>query len=328
MANDAENDLPMYTNPPGSRTYQQPYTMTGCKAQFYVLKGSKERLQAICDQQLNIFPGSPYTYRPLNEFVNACPMWIDKIVCNDPPDSNMGWMRESDFNFSFYAGAYEAGKKAPHHIVCYFPYLLVDSPVTMASGREIWGYRKMWGDLEYVPGSYQPVAASTWVLKEYQPDQELQMAEVARIFPPVDAGARPVRDLLGKVEQAVVDVGMDLGVALGNIMAMFTGGDDVRMVFVQELRDAQYPQRAAFQALIESMMSITVVRSSKMLPNGYSVQLTDYASYPLISDLGIAVSNNIAKSELTVEVDFDCILQNGTVIASAGRIPTATPVTT
>ena len=70
------------------------------------------------------------------------------------------------------------------------------------------------------------------------------------------------------------------------------------------------------------MMTMTTIRSSKMLENGYSLKLTDYASYPLISDMGIEVTHDIAKSLATVEVDFDCILQNGTVLATAGRMPT------
>jgi hypothetical protein len=318
-----DTNLPTYTNPPGSRTYQQPYTMTGCKAQFFVLKASKERLQALLDRQLNVIPGSPYTYKPLTEFVNACPMWIDKILCNDPPDSNMGWMRESDFNFSFFVAAHAPGEEKVAHVGVYFPYLLVDSPVTMASGREIWGYRKMLGQLEYVPGSYQPVAASTWVLKQYDKDQSLQLAEVARILPPRDEGTNPLLNLLGKIEQVVADVGMDVGIVIENIVGMFHQ-DNMRMIFLQELRDAQDPQRAAFQGLIESMMTMTTIRSSKLLQNGYSVKLTDYASYPLISDMGIEVKHDVAKSLATVEVDFDCVLQNGTVLATAGRTPTAT----
>lgn len=323
MAANDESSLPLYTNPPGSRTFQQPYTMQGTRAQFFALKASLEKMQAIVDAQLNIFPGAPFTYRPLTPFVNACPMWIDKIWCNNPPDSQMGWMRESDFNFSFFVGAFKPNETMPHHVACYFPYLIVDSPVTMASGREIWGYRKVWGQFEYVPGSYQPVAASTWVLRQYTNDTELQMAEVARVLPPAPMGEHPVRTLLDDAVSAVADVFLKAGVIAENVLSAIHD-NKMNMVFLQETRDAQYPERAAYQALIEAPMTITHSKSAVKLNEGYSIQLSDYASFPLISNMGIEVENGIAKSVLSTQLEFDCTLDNGVVIASAGRTPTAT----
>lgn len=322
MAVNDESTLPLYTNPPGSRTYKQPYTMKGTKAQFFALKASLEKMQAVVDAQLNIFPGSPYRYKPLPPFVNVSPMWIDRICCNDTPDSQMGWMRESDFNFSFFVGAFKPNEKMPHHVACYFPYLIVDSPVTMASGREIWGYRKVWGQFEYVPGSFQPVAASTWVLKQYTPDSQLEMAEVARVLPPQPKSANPLLTLIDEAVTLAADVVLEAGVIASDVLSAVLN-NHMNMVFLQETRDAQYPERAAYQALIEAPMKITFTTSAVKLIDGYSIQLTDYASYPLISNLGIEVENGIAKSVISTQLEFDCILENGTVVASAGRTPTS-----
>ena len=242
----------------------------------------------------------------------------------------MGWMRESDFNFSFFVGAFKANaqgdeNKLPDHIACYFPYLIVDSPTTMASGREIWGYRKVWGQFEYVPGTYQPVAASTWVLKQYTPDTELQLAEVARVVPPAPKSGEPLRALLEDVVNLVADTALELGVITSDVVStLFHDDPKMRMVFLQDVRDAQYPDRSAYQALIESNMTITRSEKAVKLEDGYSIRLTDYASYPPISNLGIEVENGVAKSVLSTQLAFDCTLDDGVVIASAGRTPTST----
>jgi hypothetical protein len=55
-------------------------------------------------------------------------------------------------------------------------------------------------------------------------------------------------------------------------------------------------------------------------PSPGSRQLTDYASYPLISDLGIKVdANNVATSVMSFQTNWDCVLAPGQVLAVAGR---------
>ena len=67
-------------------------------------------------------------------------------------------------------------------------------------------------------------------------------------------------------------------------------------------------------------MQITNLISSWFLPKGFSVQLTDYASFPLISDLGIKVdANGVAESVMSFQTNWDCTLQPGQVLALGGR---------
>ena len=67
-------------------------------------------------------------------------------------------------------------------------------------------------------------------------------------------------------------------------------------------------------------MQITKLTSAWFLPSGFSIQLTDYASYPLISDLGIKVdANGVAESVMSFQTNWDCNLLPGTVLALAGR---------
>jgi hypothetical protein len=203
------------------------------------------------------------------------------------------------------------------------PYLVVDNPVTVATGREVFGYRKVFGEMEYVAGTYQPAAASTWLFKEFSPDSELELAEVARIVSPPAWGAATRRAETEDLKQIVELAGGDLlldALVVGEHLLGYFRKPHLTNAYVLQIRDVASPASAAYQALIESPMEITSVHSSWFLPEGFRVQLTNYASYPLISDLGIVVdANNEAASVLSFQLNFDCLLQPGSVLAVGGR---------
>jgi len=310
--------LPNYIDLPGSSTYQHPFPLQRMNSQVFLMHASHERLKAVTDQWLNSVPGSEYTFKPLLPFVYCMPVWIDRVRWT--PDS-MGWMRESDFNFGFYFACFKGLEL--HHVGVAMAYLIVDNPLTCSTGREVFGYRKVFGQMEYVAGTYQPAAASTWVFKKYGPDEGLELAEVARVVPPPAPGAATRnadwKDLEQLAKLAVGDLAVSAAVAVTKLIELFRS-QNLDVAYLLQLRDVEYPTSAAFQAVIESPMQITKLHSAWLLPEGYTIQLTDYASYPLISDLGIEVDDQgAAKSILSMQMDFDCILQPGKVLALAGR---------
>jgi hypothetical protein len=313
--------LPPYADLPGSRTFQPPYLFTGTTAQFFVLRANMERLRKVTDAWLNSVPGSPFVYKPLLPFVACTPMAIDSISCTNPPDSQMGWMRESDFNFSYFVEATKDGRF--DHVACVFPYLIVDTPLTMATGREVFGFRKAFGNIEYAPGGYQPVAASTWLFKKFGTDQQIEVAEVARIVPPSpNPKHNPVatlKHLLELIKIAAEDLLLDAAVAVERLISHLKQPAPI-LAYMMPVRDVEQPMSSGYAVLIEGPMTITKLHRASMLPDGYTIQLTDYASYPLISDLGIKVNGQgVAKSLMSYEVSFDCTLELGKVLAVAGR---------
>jgi hypothetical protein len=313
--------LPQYVDLGGSYTYRHPYQFTGMNAQGLVLKASYAQLTATTDKWLNCIPGAPFRYAPLLPFVVCNPCWIDRITCTDPKWKAMGWMRETDFNFGYFVGAFKGTEL--DHVAVAMAYLVVDNPLTVSSGREVFGYRKAFGTMEYVAGTYQPAAASTWVYKKFSPDQELELAEVARILAPPAWGAATrlanLEFLRQLAELAVGDFVLDVMVAIEHLMSHLMTMS-LPVVYLLQLRDVEQPDAASYQAVIEGPMQITRLNSAWMLPEGFSVKLTDYPSYPIISDLGIEVDGSgIAKSVLSYQLNFNCLMPEGKVMAAAGR---------
>lgn len=306
--------LPPFIELPGSSVYRHPFPLKGMSSQVFVLRADYQQLVRTTDRWLNSVPGSNYRYVPLLPFVFCNPVWIDRISWTP---EGQGWMRESDYNFGYYVACFE-GKKF-HHIAVAQAYLIVDNPLTTSTGREVFGYRKSYGTMEYLAGTYQPAAVSTWVFRNWGPEEELQLAEVSRINMPPGWGAATraakFEDVLQLAELAVGDLILDAVTAVTQLVEHFKARN-LPVVYLLELRDVELPESAGYQALIESPMQITKLHSAWFLPPGFTIQLTNYASYPLISDLGIQVdANNVAASVMSFQLNWDCILQPGKVLA-------------
>jgi hypothetical protein len=310
--------LPQFIELPGSSVYRHPFYLQGMNSQVFVMHADYDRLVKTTDQWLNNIPNSNYRYVPLLPFVFCNPVWINRITWTPQGE---GWMRESDFNFGYYVACFK-GKEFDHIAVAQ-AYLAVDNPLTLTTGREVFGYRKVLGQMEYVAGTYQPSAMSTWLYKKRGPDEELQLAEVGRIFSPPGWAAATrhadLEDLKDLAELAVGDLVLDAFTAVMHLIEHFKS-KNLPVVYILQLRDVEFPESAGFQALIESPMQITRVNSAWFLPAGFTLQLTDYASYPLISDLGIKVdANNIATSVMSFQTNWDCTLAPGKVLVLGGR---------
>ena len=310
--------LPQFIELPGSSVYRHPFPLQGMASQALLLHADYQQLVRTTDRWLNSVPGSEYRYVPLLPFVICNPVWIDKILWTP---AGQGWMRESDFNFAYYVACFKGHEF--RHIAVAQAYLVVDNPLTVSTGREVFGYRKVFGQMEYLAGTYQPIAASTWVLKTETPDAELELAEVARILPPPGWAAATRKaeweDLKQLVELAIGDLVLDALTAVTHVIEMFHA-QNLNVVYLQQLRDIEDPASASWQAILESPMQITKLYSSWLLPPGYQVQLTNYPSYPLISDLGIRVdATGRADVALGFQTYWDCVLQPGKVMALAGR---------
>ncbi len=308
--------LPPYIELPGSNTYRYPFPLRNCVSQTFLLPASRDRLQAVTDRWLNSVPGSEWRFEPLLPYVVCNPFWIAEVGWQP---EGQGFMHETDFNFGFFVACFR-GKEFDH--VAYAPaYLVVDNPLTVSTGREIWGWRKVYGEMEYVAGTYEPSAAKTWVSKSYGPRQDIELAEVARILKPPSWGPNSNQasweDFIGILKTALGDLVLGVGTAIERLL-LHLKSQNMNVMHLMQLRSAEDPAVASYQALIEAPMQITAMHYAYLLPADFGVQLTDYPSYPLISDLGITVdANNVATSVLSYQLNFDAVLQAGKVLAKA-----------
>ena len=326
--------LALYVPLPGSAAYPHPFSQQDCTASMFVLQADWDQLCKTVDRWLNVPLNRKYRYVPLFPTVFLTSLAIPRITCKTPPDCNIGFMPENDLTLSVPLVALKGGV-VPTHLAMGFAYLLVDEAATMYTGRENFGYRKQFGVLTMNDKLRGPVSATTKVFKEHSPATKLEAAEVIRINLPDNLPATP-RCMF-----------TDGGKFLETLAGMFPSHHDylgrcglkkpfdllkqfihptMQVAFLKQLRDVEDPARAAYQALVESPSKVTAFRGGGLLDSGFTVTLTNYASYPMISDLGL-VSDSGKVESAPVQTftplfgfwaDFDFDLEEGRVIAEHG----------
>jgi hypothetical protein len=311
--------LPQFIDLPGSSSYQHPFPLLNFNTQIFILPAIWEALVAATDQWLN-HSGSLYRYVPL-PFVACNPTWISRVEWTGWPGNGEGWMHETDFNF----GLFVAGFKdllIPDHFAIAQAFLVVDNPMTVIGGREIFGYRKMYGVMEYMANTWQPEAAATWVYKQFGPNEELQLAEVARVVPPELGRATPAslkRDTQELEKLFLEDAVMAAGIKFEHFLAAMQT-PSFRIINLLQIRDAEDPRSAGYQALIEAPLEINQMNTAWVLPPGYRIKINNYPSYPILDNLGIIVDEEgMAKSVASFQLNMNCTLGTGNVLHAAGR---------
>lgn len=325
--------LPLYVDLPGSAAWPQPFSQKQCTTTAFALQADWDTLRATVDRWLNVPVNRKYHYVPLCPAVFLTSLKVPHMTAQNPPESQWGTMQESDMSIVVPLVAMRSF--IPSHLAVAHAYLAVDQAVTLYTGRESFGFRKVFGRVEESPLTRCAVAVSTTVLEKFGPDEQLQWAEVMRIHPPDNLPATPrsmftdARHLFEAIasllpfhapflEKAGARAAFDLLSAFAHPV--------VQIAYLKQLRDIEDPRNACYQAVIESPMNVTAFRGGGMLDSGFKVTLTNYASYPMISDLGLVPDFGSAAGGpvqtftpmFGLWSDFDFDLDNGRVVAEQG----------
>jgi hypothetical protein len=291
----AQPPMPPYVELLGSSSYPQPFVQTNCSATTFALQADRRTLCRLVDGWLNVPINKKYRYVPLCPAVFLCSLAIRRMVCQDPPRSEWGWMEENDLSFMIPLLALRNGI-LPTHLAIGFPFLMVDQPLTMFTGRENFGYRKVLGQFEMSPILQVPISGATSVLKTFNPSTKLEPAEVVRInvpsdLPPARSGSfKDAKDVFDAMVKYLPDHGELLascGVNQAVTLPDFFLGSSMQIAYLKQIRDIVDPSIAAYQGVVESPMEITKFVAGGMLDTGFTVTIANYDSYPLISALGL-----------------------------------------
>jgi hypothetical protein len=210
----------------------------------------------------------------------------------------------------------------------YFPYIYVDNPWAIATGREIFGYPKAWSTFQIPddPRQPAPVRLDTMVLPVLSPGTRLQLQPLIEI-------SRRTEGFIAGLVHEVEDIGTGLKDYLlgqdgllgeidrslfGEIVRMFTEGR-IPIVSLKQYRDTVAPDRACYQAIVSATMRITRHTGGGLLHGRYQVKISDYASAPIVRELGLTLSaDGTAEPRGAYWMSFDCSLGEGENLFVAG----------
>ena len=320
-----------YVEIDGNNTPLQPYAAQGVTMYSFAVEADLDRLQAICDQQLNL--GGLVRYRPLGPFA----FFVAAVMGPIAPVSPQGWTDEKDFGFwiPVVAGTGEGDEFHALRPAFFIPYLWVDEYLAAQAGREVFGYPKGVGRLvnPSAPEHAAEFSIDALVVPEAgPPGAPTARWQWRRLLTAARRGGGRWGELAGELQS----IGA-LGRAVLAAIARELGGDalpapslavlrslvrstlalEVPMVFLKQFRDVADGNMACYQAVIESPNRMTHDPiQAGILHGDWDLAIEQFATVRLIDRLGLRVRPGDGKVPVAFHfwVKFSFTAEPGQVI--------------
>ena len=305
---------------PGDEEMPLPYAFTSLTVRSFPLEADVTKIQAMCDRYLNIAPPEILEYRPLGGLVFMQVATYKSLSSGSDPE---GFFSENEisFNVLLARGRRVNGVWQASDLAFYFPYIYVDNPWAIATGREVFGYPKAWSrlDIPEDPTHAAPVRLETMVLPVLGRGTKLTL------LPLIEIDMHPegrLQGMLHEVENLAIAAKdyllghdgllaeMDRSLFREVIHAITEGR--IPIVSLKQYRDTVSPNQACYQAIVSAVMRITKRHGGGLLRGRYSVKIHDYASTQIVQDLGLKLSaDGTIEPRGAYWISFDCTYGEG-----------------
>lgn len=239
----------------------------------------------------------------------------------------MGWVGDHECAITLLLAEKRAGSNDVK-LVAWMPYIFVDTSIAMCTGREIWGFAKEIGQIT-VPDPDAP---------------QDHFAATARLFSTLDEATEGVVETVVSVTRntnagPIESIWDDLGQITTWLFDQLTNGDNhlwhwddaleiavdaaeialknqVWITNLKQFRDAEFPTRSCYSAIIHSPFDIQTVHEGGLLIGEYTLKIADSQSHQIVTDLGLPSHEVPVMFGFWVKMDF--LVQPGKAIWSAG----------
>lgn len=308
----------------GEQAFAPPFVQTGTKLQAWLLHADLDAQQKTVDRYLNAPMGgqSGFTYRAMLPAVLFAIAPIASTRSLTEPDKDFGYTPETDVAFWMLVGRGhdEGGRWVLDKLLWFLPYVFVDVPTTMATGREVYGYPKELAYLTWPQGKDDPLVmrAETMVLPVYSPQTKLVRAPILEVKKTGRPGAAEwLGERFPSLPTAFAHLGLKEGLEVLEALVEDLVKLEVPMVFLKEFRDVVDPRAACYQVILESPARVAG------LPIGWptlcevAITIYDYASHPIAKDLGLCTPSDGSLTVTVpcgIEVHFDFVVELGRIV--------------
>lgn len=293
---------PFYVERDGETVYRPPYEQRDTSLTGWLLRSDRPALQKILDRDLNLPSGGAVDYRPLTSTVLLSIANIRQIHSLDARDSQFGWIPEVDVCAWILTGAFkkEHGRDELDHLAWYVPYIWVDNPFAMATGRETVGYPKAIGWMQ-TPRDHRdpgPFWLDSLVLSPYSPTTEVTRERIFSIgrepheHHNLEEWAGDAKDAFKAIAKLFFSLG-DIHCDWDFFVSSFHNllGGHMPLVFLKQFRDSDTSTRACYQAIIEANATIKHFRRGGLLPGDWKLDLNQYDSLKIRDNLNLPASS-------------------------------------
>jgi hypothetical protein len=282
-----------------------PYYFPGVSITSFRLEGTLEAIQALCDKFLNIgsLETRGFAYVAASHFVDLEILTYPRMECVLPPFNTRGFCSQKEIYFRVFVVKLEVvgNLLIPSEVGWFFPFVFVDNPWSLVSGREVIAFPKGLAAfrLPNAPTPY-PIEVCAYVLDRYDPNTRLTERPVVNIRAARRAHSKPPVGPWPWGDMDFSKLSWPLQVFL-NDLAIFAE-PTLRAVGLKQFRDAQIPTAACYQAIVESEFTATNIAFTPLAPA--DVVLSQYDSFPIIKSFGFNGPNLVPLWEYDLRCDM------------------------
>ena len=318
----AAAQLPKFVEHPGVANYPGPITLNNTRMWAFLLKADRAKMTAWCQSIFDVPSGGAVRVLPLSSYMMMSMVGIGAGRFVDAPE--MGWSAERELTFWIPAVRVDeqGGKSVAIALDLAMPYLVLDNPVAIAAGREIFGYFKQSGQIALPgdPGHDQSLTVDLFATKRFGVNSEEKYQRLLTLTPtlaqpsPLDKAAQSFSGGAKALWQFLAAEDRDWQMSLG-LTEDFLGDmlkEQVPQLFLKQFRDVADGTRACYQAITEAKGQVTRFDSAPHLTE-YAMDLAALDSSPVAADFGIAPQQTV----LGAVFEYDMTILPGQVLWQA-----------
>ena len=312
--------LPAYVDYFGLGTAPSPVDCEDATLYGFVLRGDRQKLQAMCDQVFTVPTAGEFRpFVPLDRVILTFGV-VEKIKPKLFPWCEMGHARECQVAFWIPVLAIHGGVITPGFFV---PIMWVDNPLSLAGGREIYGYNKNWGQIGVPKAGAQPLTLTSY-------GGDFGTGKKAGDFPLMDVHpslATPfgrtdddpvwedLESFLGVAERELFQSPLDPLVTNNATMPVSPLADvllrrSLPTFFLKQFRSVGDGKLASQQQVTDGGSTITDSFRWARLPGPFDLKLHTLNSHDIAGALGIEDQS----TDIAFEVRMDFVLEDGRVL--------------
>jgi len=312
--------LPLYIDDGlGVPVFRGPYLQRDAQIVAFLLPAERQQLKRLCDRCLNA-NGTGLKYVPLASYVLL--LFADmKVSSLDVRDREFGWSHETELSFWIptVAQVPAGGLLVSDHVAWFVPYLFVNNPHAIATGREVYGFPKMLGHFEQPLDMHHPeFSVDVWGFARFGPEME---GKLQRLLDMRGAGGEGLASPgawrnWDEARSELIALLFSSAESQQDAGAMVAVDDvDLRLVFLKQFRDVADTRHACYQAVLEAPARVQSFYSGGLLDGKYALNFHVLESHPLPQVLGIPVSESGAVQALAAfQLHLDFTLGHGTTV--------------
>jgi len=314
--------LPEYVSYGGLTTCPSPVNCTGSTLYAFFLSGDHACLRDLCTRVFGSPSSGAVEIRPALSQVMLTFGEVEKIEPQMPPWSQMGYATERQV--ALWIPAVRIRNLVPVQLGWFVPYMLVDNPLSLCGGREIYGFNKAWGWI----GLPREGAAAPFTLAAYGGDYDgnepagkhdlLSVTGPASTLSVADeAPLSGLEDVVAAVQGALTSPGPALADSVhfelaGTVFEQILRLGGPPQFYLRQFRSIEDGLESDPQQITSSAITLKRIEVRR-LSGAYAFALNHLDSHPIGAELGVEDQSPY----LALEMKSDFVLENGTVLWQA-----------